>query len=68
MTAAKKLTAKIRVDGERMQHACAIIEHIINPALRDYGITVKWQDQTDPKIRIDYDPAELRTAFEVRRR
>lgn len=59
-------TAVLRITSERPQHACRIIEHIINPALRDYGIEVSWPDLTDPEISISYDTDELREAFAVR--
>jgi hypothetical protein len=59
-------TAVLRITADRPQHACRIIEHIINPALRDYGIVVSWPDLTEPEVSISYDATDLRDAFAVR--
>lgn len=56
----------LRITSDRPQHARRIIEHIINPALKDYGIIVSWPDIRDPEILISYDTTDLREAFAIR--
>ncbi len=58
-------TITLRVVG-KPQHAIKIIEHIINPAFKDHGCTVRWPDQGDPEIAIDYDADELREMFKAK--
>lgn len=53
----------LRIEAQRKQHACRIIEHIINPALKDYGCIVQWPDLDEPEIAITYDADDLREAF-----
>lgn len=59
-------TLTIRATADRPQHACQIIEHIINPALKDYGCHVDWPDLTEPEISVTYDTDDLREAFKGR--
>lgn len=59
-------TVTLRIEAERPQHACRIIEEIINPALRDYGCAVHWPDMDEPEIAVTYDTQDLRDAFKVR--
>lgn len=59
-------TLTIRLTTDRPQHACRIIEHIINPALRDFGCHVDWPDLEDPEIAVTYDVDDLREAFKAR--
>lgn len=60
-------TLTIRADAAKPQHACRIIENIINPALRDYGCRVGWPDLDKPEISVTYDTDELREAFKLGR-
>jgi len=53
----------IHVEANRKQHALKIIEHIINPALKDFGCVVQWPDQDEPEIAVAYDADDLREAF-----
>lgn len=57
-------TLTITLTGKHKQHACRIIEEIINPALRDYECTVQWPDMTEPEINVIYDPDNLRAMFD----
>lgn len=56
-------TATLTLSAPNKQHACRIIEEIINPALRAYECTVHWPDQKEPEIAVTYDPSELRRMF-----
>lgn len=49
-------TVTIRVEGAR---AAAILEHIINPALKDHECRVDWPDQNDPEIAVTFDDDDL---------
>ena len=60
-TAPRTLT--IRLTSDRPQHAAKILEHIINPALKDFGCTVSWPDMSDPEIAVTYDAEDLRRSF-----
>lgn len=56
-------TLVLLIEAKRKQHACRIIEEIINPALRDYGCVVHWPDLGEPEIAVTYDADELRKMF-----
>ena len=34
----------VQVRGGSHENRLAILEHVINPALKDYGVTVEWPD------------------------
>ena len=42
MTDPEKFTVQVR--GGSHESRLAILEHVINPALKDYGVTVEWPD------------------------
>lgn len=42
MTTPQTFTVQVR--GGSHENRLAILEHVINPALRDYGVTVEWPD------------------------
>lgn len=59
-------TLTLTIAAKNKQHACRIIEHIINPALRDYECGVLWPDMNEPEISVIYEPEFLREAFKAR--
>lgn len=59
-------TVILRIEAERPQHACRIIEEIINPALNAYGCAVQWPDLDEPEIAVTYSVDDLREHFKAR--
>lgn len=51
-------TITVRVEGK---YADILLEHVINPALKDYSCRVEWPGfPPDPTITVTFDPEELR--------
>lgn len=51
-------TITVRAEGK---YADKLLEHVINPALKDYSCRVEWPGfPTDPTITVTFDPEELR--------